>query len=492
MGYPDKPPASASRSDAATQAAWAALSADLRECGEIAGQRLSIALSQALRQAEASLFAASAESLDQIERDAILDAAELARARKDWLVADFCRHFEQRYVSACRRKPSVISCFRIDFDPGKLEIVKHDLLDDSLEPGKIEEAIKSASWATLQNLTNGFAALLGNQALKSSDIPLSPHLIEATLSDALRDQPWRHAAKHPLMRSLRGYLPEAVSQIYRDLTEHLLAITGLPGADEAEAEEVDIVQPSEVIPEAVCTIEPSPIPVPEADKKGAAVLDLQPTIPKSDRLPDPPTHAIGDFPLTEPVEPDLPAPCVTLPFHIEPARLPGPSQPADLPPGKPAKSANAVPPAMKIKPVLCPGINQALETTTHKSVHETIHEPVQLAACRTRVVNRENAAATVDLQPPLPNSDRLLAELAIGAWLEFRAADNTITLLKLAWISPRRNLYLLTNRQGQRALSMLAAELATAFTEGRARLAGQQTGCLSACPPARQHTNKTA
>jgi hypothetical protein len=74
-------------------------------------------------------------------------------------------------------------------------------------------------------------------------------------------------------------------------------------------------------------------------------------------------------------------------------------------------------------------------------------------------------------------------ELEIGVWLEFQAADGSVNSLKLAWISPRKNLYLLTNRQGQRALSMRADDLADALGAGRARLAKTPTNAL----PARHH-----
>ncbi len=442
MGYPDKPPASDSRSDAARVAAWAALSTELRECGEIAGQRLSLALSRALRQAEESLFAASAESSSQAERDANLDAAELARARADSLVADFSRHFNQRYVRACRHKPSLITCFRIDFDPAKLEIVKHDLLDDSLEPGKIEEAIKSASWATLQNLTSRFAALLGNPAIKSSEIPLSPHLIEAALSDAMRDQPWRHAAKHPLMRCLRGYLPEAVNRLYHDLTLHLLAVTGLPSAAEAEIESetvaFDLPPPSEPVPEVATALEATPEPIHA-----------------------PATQKLINHPLNQPAEIAATAPCEVLPHRIEPAHLPRPAepcQPTDSPINTTKAPVKVILPTRIVEPSL-PSANPQTINATRKG----------------------SAPAQVQL-----------TELAVGTWLEFRAADDSVTLLKLAWVSPRRNLYLLTNRQGQRALSMLAAELETALADGRAHVAEQHAGCLNTCPTAGQRANKTA
>jgi len=57
-----------------------------------------------------------------------------------------------------------------------------------------------------------------------------------------------------------------------------------------------------------------------------------------------------------------------------------------------------------------------------------------------------------------------------GMWVEFEDADGQLSFSKLAWISPLRGTYLFTNRQGQKALSMTADELAEQFRGNRARL----------------------
>ncbi|MEO8755372.1 MAG: DUF1631 family protein, partial [Casimicrobiaceae bacterium] len=57
-----------------------------------------------------------------------------------------------------------------------------------------------------------------------------------------------------------------------------------------------------------------------------------------------------------------------------------------------------------------------------------------------------------------------------GMWIEFEADDGHLAFAKLAWVSPLRGTYLFTNRQGQKALSMTAEELAERFRADRARL----------------------
>jgi len=57
-----------------------------------------------------------------------------------------------------------------------------------------------------------------------------------------------------------------------------------------------------------------------------------------------------------------------------------------------------------------------------------------------------------------------------GMWVEFESEDGQLAFAKLAWVSPLRGTYLFTNRQGQKALSMTAEDLADRFRADRARL----------------------
>jgi hypothetical protein len=64
----------------------------------------------------------------------------------------------------------------------------------------------------------------------------------------------------------------------------------------------------------------------------------------------------------------------------------------------------------------------------------------------------------------------IASSLERGQWVEFEDEDAQLAFSKLAWVSPLRGTYLFTNRQGQRALSMTAADLAAQFRINRARL----------------------
>ena len=91
----------------------------------------------------------------------------------------------------------------------------------------------------------------------------------------------------------------------------------------------------------------------------------------------------------------------------------------------------------------------------------------------------ERAAAMTQAEPAPPEVGGEIVEdefleiarsLERGTWIEFESEGGQLAFAKLAWISPLRGTYLFTNRQGLKALSMTAEELAERFRTDRARL----------------------
>ena len=92
---------------------------------------------------------------------------------------------------------------------------------------------------------------------------------------------------------------------------------------------------------------------------------------------------------------------------------------------------------------------------------------------------RALAEAMAPAPPPAPEPmievvqdhfAELAATLERGMWIEFEGEDGQLAFAKLAWVSPLRGTYLFTNRQGQKAVSLTADELADRFRSDRARL----------------------
>jgi len=97
-----------------------------------------------------------------------------------------------------------------------------------------------------------------------------------------------------------------------------------------------------------------------------------------------------------------------------------------------------------------------------------------LAAKAEALAEAMTQATPEPLQPEREIVDDDYLEIARsldrGTWIEFEAEDGQLAFAKLAWISPLRGTYLFTNRQGQKALSMTAEDLADRFRADRARV----------------------
>lgn len=72
-----------------------------------------------------------------------------------------------------------------------------------------------------------------------------------------------------------------------------------------------------------------------------------------------------------------------------------------------------------------------------------------------------------DLDPPDTAGQFLLKR---GSWIEFTQEDGSPARAKLTWVSPRRGIYLFTNRHGQRAISIGANGLSAKLQSGEVKI----------------------
>jgi Protein of unknown function (DUF1631) len=97
-----------------------------------------------------------------------------------------------------------------------------------------------------------------------------------------------------------------------------------------------------------------------------------------------------------------------------------------------------------------------------------------LAAKAEALVEAMTQAEPEPVEPERETIDDDYLEIARslerGMWIEFESDEGQLAFAKLAWVSPLRGTYLFTNRQGQKALSMTADELAERFRADRARV----------------------
>jgi hypothetical protein len=133
--------------------------------------------------------------------------------------------------------------------------------------------------------------------------------------------------------------------------------------------------------------------------------------------------------------------------------------------------------AASVKPSLG---SAALATAAVAEQAKADAEEAKAAGDSAKAARAEALAAAMAQAEPAPADQpaeiiedeflEIAQSLERGAWIEFEAEDGQLAFAKLAWISPLRGTYLFTNRQGLKALSMNAEELAERFRTDRARL----------------------
>ena len=133
--------------------------------------------------------------------------------------------------------------------------------------------------------------------------------------------------------------------------------------------------------------------------------------------------------------------------------------------------------AASVKPNIGSGALATAAVVEHAKAEA---EEAKAAGDEAKAAKAEELAEAMTQAEPAPAEEEqeivddqfleIAQSLERGTWIEFEADDGQLAFAKLAWISPLRGTYLFTNRQGLKALSMNAEELAIRFRTDRARL----------------------
>jgi len=484
MGLPGSRPDNDRQTDATNE--WAALAGPLRDAGEIACLRFSAALAEALSQTAAQLSAQGTQAAATLEQAALLDAAQFAQTRQRSLADDFRKHFERRYARACRPTSTLMTGYALDFDVSQLRIVSHDLLEETLDPSMLAEAIRNRCAGSLHELAKSFRDLLDDRDLQPGDIPPGPKTVARALADALNGQFSRIETKQRVARALCRHFPEPIDRVYRDLRAHLdtsFAITpqlravSIPEQPFLRDNVGDSTPPAPPPPDGIEAAGPAPI---DTHAMEAAQTAVEHCI-AGGRLP----RSIAAF--------------LSGPWQLLLARLHqdhGPNSPEwdralrtmdDLAWSLSVRTAREERDRLvRTLPDLVRRLGEGLDrlgtaedarAPFFASLAKYHLKLVTLAGLVAGVGSPESVPASADSPPPeeAPSRDADdhgdvgLDSLATGDWIEIIETGGTRMELKVAWVSAGNKLFLLTNRQGKRALSLNAAELADRLRQGSAR-----------------------
>jgi hypothetical protein len=133
--------------------------------------------------------------------------------------------------------------------------------------------------------------------------------------------------------------------------------------------------------------------------------------------------------------------------------------------------------AAAVKPSLAHVESPTAAVAEHAKVQAEVAKAAGDEAAATKAAALAEAMAPAPPAPPAPEREivedeylEIARHLERGMWVEFESDDGQLAFAKLAWVSPLRGTYLFTNRQGQKALSITAEELAEHFRTDKARL----------------------
>ncbi|NVM79933.1 hypothetical protein FHW83_005775 [Duganella sp. SG902] len=132
-------------------------------------------------------------------------------------------------------------------------------------------------------------------------------------------------------------------------------------------------------------------------------------------------------------------------------------------------------------------VRAPLEMSPERQLEISMQVAQQAAERRLQLQAKAEAEEKVRAEQPPPDEDEEDAIIEVdsltrGMWLEFTDEEGASRKVKLAWISPRRTLYIFSTAARQEAFSMAGEELARRFREGSAavvRAEGVVTVALS-------------
>lgn len=117
-------------------------------------------------------------------------------------------------------------------------------------------------------------------------------------------------------------------------------------------------------------------------------------------------------------------------------------------------------------------VRAPLELSPERQVEIAMQVAQQAAERRLALQAKAEAEAEQQSQPPTEDDDAAIEtdSLTRGMWLEFAQEDGGGRKVKLAWISPRRTLYIFSTAARHEAFSMSGDDLTRRFREGRAQV----------------------
>lgn len=241
----------------------------LRDCRDLALDRIASALTGMLDQVDDELFALAEKAQDRDAQNLYLDARAQARGKRPQIEAAFRRHF----VEFFNRK------VRGDAGPagprqGELSLLGDEELEGAIAVEEMARRVSGGCEAELVALSQRFGFLLERPGLKDEANPISPSTVCFALKDACDQLEAGFKVRMTLLRQIEQHVAADLTRVYQEVNTLLVRQQILP---EVRA---GVPAPQRAAPRPAAT--PSPAArVPDADvfKALAQFLLTQPAGP---------------------------------------------------------------------------------------------------------------------------------------------------------------------------------------------------------------------
>ena len=197
----------------------------LKDCRELALDRIAASLAGMLDRVEDDLFQLAEKATERDAQNVYLDARAQARDKRPVIEAAFRRYFVEFFNRTVRGEN--LSSFTAPA-PGELRLVDDEALEESIAVSEMARKLKSACEGELFALNERMGFLLERPELQDEANPISPATICAALKDACDQIEAGIKVRLTLLRQFEQHVGADLQRVYHDLNSHLVQRQILP------------------------------------------------------------------------------------------------------------------------------------------------------------------------------------------------------------------------------------------------------------------------
>jgi len=195
----------------------------LRDCRDLALDRMATALSGMLDRVEDDLFELAEKTPDRETQNVYLDARSQARSKREQMEAAFRRHFVEFFNRKVRGEDGSVA------NPqGELSLLGDEELEGALAVEEMARKLTGRCEGELFALSQRFGFLLQRPGLKDEANPIAPTTVCSALKDACDQVEAGFKVRMMLLRSIEQYVAADLVSAYHDVNAHLVRRQILP------------------------------------------------------------------------------------------------------------------------------------------------------------------------------------------------------------------------------------------------------------------------